>query len=193
MSENQVGKREIERRWLMKLDDFNTILNYNGNIKYIGVVDTIYFNNTVKKSLVGIHNELRFRRITYFDTKKESCKITYKEGSGLNRREEEYDCDPKLFDLLCGKYKVMHFIYYKEERVGKEFIFKVVPLSSKFTIVLIENEFGSEEEANAFQLPEYLHPYDITEVTNDPKFSNYNLYKRYKLDSCMVTVETRTL
>lgn len=179
MSENQEGKREIERRWLMKLTDFNNLLNNNKDIKYSGAVDTIYFNGTTQKGLRKTHTELRFRRIIYCDGRIK-CKITYKEGSGLNRQEEEYDIDPKLFNLLSKKYKLNNFVYYKDEQVGKEFIFKLIPLSSMTSIVLIENEFDSEEEANAFILPEYLDQYKIIEVTEDAKYSNYNLYKRFK-------------
>lgn len=180
MSDTHVGKREIERRWLMNLEDFNTIINYNGNIKLTGQVATIYFNNKSNKNPKSGHKELRFRRIYYYDTQESIYKVTYKEGKGINRQEEEFDCDKNLFELLSQKYKTMYFNYFKEERISKDFIFKHVILSSKNQLVLIENEFESEEEAKKFELPEYLHQYDIKEVTEDTRFSNYNLYKRYK-------------
>lgn len=174
------GKREIERRWLMNINDFNEVENWNRNIKLIGYVETIYFNGKVKDFDKNKHNELRFRKIYYFDTKKKSYKITYKQGKGLNRQEEEFDGDPRLFDLLSNKYKVMNFNYYKDDSVSKEFIYKVISLRPKKFFVLIENEFDSEEEAADFKLPEYLKKYDIKEVTEDDHFNNYKLYKRYK-------------
>lgn len=173
------GKREIERRWLMNIDDFNEVSTYNKNVRLCGYVETIYFDGSIKKFDKIKHNELRFRSIYYFDTKKKSYKITYKQGKGINRQEEEFDGDPTLFELLKNKYKVMCFNYYKDESINKEFIYKIIFINPKKVFVLIENEFKSEEEAAKFELPEYLHKYNIKEVTEDIRFNNYNLYKRY--------------
>lgn len=103
--------------------------------------------------------------------------LTIKSGEGLVRSEVEFDILAKDYTQV-SKMGLPQIIKYRTEFHGRMFLdqFVKAELSSSFLYIL-EVEFVSTSDAEVFELPELFKDLVITEVTNDPEWSNYSLAK----------------
>jgi adenylate cyclase len=115
---------------------------------------------------VGEDGEVRLRR------KGDDRLLTVKRGSGLSREEEEIELEPDLFERLWPltegrrlrkhRYTIDH---------GEHCIEFDVYEGDLDGLMLAEVEFSSEEEARAFEPPEWFGH----EVTGDEEYLNETL------------------
>ena len=115
---------------------------------------------------IGEDGEVRLRR------KGERLLLTAKRGAGISREEGEVELDRDGFDLLWplteGRrlHKRRHVLPYEGLEIEVD-----VYAGELDGLVIAEIEFGSQEEARAFQPPDWLGE----DVTGDPRFLNETL------------------
>jgi adenylate cyclase len=115
---------------------------------------------------IGSDAEVRLRR------KGEHLVLTAKRGAGLSRRESEVELDRDRFDELWplteGRrlHKRRHVLPHGDLKIELD-----VYEGDLGGLVVAEIEFPSEEEARAFDPPEWLGE----EVTGDPRYLNETL------------------
>jgi adenylate cyclase len=115
---------------------------------------------------VGEGGEVRLRR------KGERLVLTAKRGAGLSRDEGEIDLDRDAFERLwpLTEGRRLHKRRHVLPHEGIEI--EVDVYAGKLDgLVIAEIEFGSEEEARAFQAPGWLGE----DVTGDPRYLNETL------------------
>lgn len=109
--------------------------------------------------------------------------LTVKSGQGLVRGEAETEISQEQFEVLWPM--------TEGRRLEKERRVFLLPNGNKAEVdiffekleglVLVEVEFASEEESNAFKAPEWFE----REVTTDPTFKNQNLIALNATDLCL--------
>ncbi len=115
---------------------------------------------------IGADGEVRVRR------KGDRLLLTAKRGEGLSRHEAEIELDRKAFDELWplteGRrlHKRRHVIPHDDLKIEVD-----VYAGDLEGLVVAEIEFPSEEEARAFEPPEWLGQ----EVTGDHRYLNETL------------------
>jgi adenylate cyclase len=115
---------------------------------------------------IGAEGEVRVRR------KGDALVLTAKRGEGLSRQEGEIDLDRDRFDELWplteGRrlQKRRHVVPHGELKIEVD-----VYAGELEGLVVAEIEFGSEEEARAFDPPNWLGE----EVTGDRRYLNETL------------------
>ena len=153
---------EIERKWLLDKP-------MSGNIKCIGQMSTWY---------LSVEPEVRVRRL--HDTVSGSvCKFAFKTCGTLSRIEiekyitaEELECClESLPENLRNNPIVDNYIMF--EVGGVEVA--CIEVDGQYTMV--EVEFDNVEAANA-----YTHPFEGTEVTDNPDYYKRNYWKKTRLE-----------
>jgi adenylate cyclase len=115
---------------------------------------------------IGEDGEVRLRR------KGERLLLTAKRGAGLSREEGEVELDREAFDRLWplteGRrlHKRRHVLPLDDDEIEVD-----VYAGELEGLVIAEVEFGSEEEARAFEPPDWLGE----DVTGDPRYLNETL------------------
>lgn len=98
--------------------------------------------------------------------------LTEKWGTGLSRKEDEYEITKKEYLELLEKVegniiKKVRILYPLEDKMAEvDFFFGELK-----GLKTVEIEFNSIEEANSFKLPDWFGE----EVTGDDRYKNYNL------------------
>jgi adenylate cyclase len=115
---------------------------------------------------IGEDGEVRLRR------KGERLLLTAKRGAGLSREESEVELDREAFDRLWpltegrGLHKRRHVLPLDDHEIEVD-----VYAGELEGLVIAEIEFASEEEARAFEPPDWLGE----DVTGDPRYLNETL------------------
>jgi adenylate cyclase len=115
---------------------------------------------------IGEDGEVRLRR------KGERLLLTAKRGAGLSREEGEVELDREAFDRLWplteGRrlHKRRHVLPLDDDEIEVD-----VYAGELEGLVIAEIEFASEEEARAFEPPDWLGE----DVTGDPRYLNETL------------------
>jgi adenylate cyclase len=118
---------------------------------------------------LGEDGEVRLRR------KGERLLLTAKRGAGLSREEAEVELDRDAFERLWtlteGRrlHKRRHVLPHDGHEIEVD-----VYAGQLEGLLVAEIEFGSEEEARAFEPPEWLGE----DVTGDPRYLNETLATR---------------
>jgi adenylate cyclase len=118
---------------------------------------------------LGEDGEVRLRR------KGERLLLTAKRGAGLSREEAEVELDRDAFERLWtlteGRrlHKRRHVLPHDGHEIEVD-----VYAGELEGLLVAEIEFGSEEEARAFEPPEWLGE----DVTGDPRYLNETLATR---------------
>jgi len=159
--------KEIERKWLLKDVPFSMFLEAR--------------NEQLIKQFY-LPNNLRIRIIDNVGTPDsiKTAKITYKEGTGLVRTEEEEDITlwiaNKLAELAEFEPITKRRHKYRFEEMIIDFFFHNLQ-----ELTIAEKEFKSEHEARRYSLPYVIEELVIREVTNDPRYSNYSLARAQEI------------
>jgi adenylate cyclase len=115
---------------------------------------------------IGEVGEVRLRR------KGERLLLTAKRGAGLSREESEVELDREAFDRLWplteGRrlHKRRHLLPLDDHEIEVD-----VYAGELEGLVIAEIEFASEDEARAFEPPDWLGE----DVTGDPRYLNETL------------------
>jgi adenylate cyclase len=146
---------EVERKFLV-----NEIMDLNDT--EAEEIDQGYLS-------LGEDGEVRLRR------KGERLLLTAKRGAGLSREEAEVELDRDAFERLWtlteGRrlHKRRHVLPHDGHEIEVD-----VYAGELEGLLVAEIEFGSEEEARAFEPPEWLGE----DVTGDPRYLNETLATR---------------
>lgn len=96
--------------------------------------------------------------------------FTYKSGMGMVRQEEEFDISEEDYMKLCEKtvgnpvVKTRYVMELPDHHHAEIDVYH----QQHDGLLVVETEFGSEEEANAFVPPAWFG----MEVTDDPSYTN---------------------
>lgn len=151
---------EIEKKFLMQPIKVECFLKIN-SIEY----KTLYIEQfyILREGKIG-----RVRKINdrYF--------LTLKKGDGLVREEHESEIEQSVFKNLLTKEKPVGALK-KTRYVAKvdQYEYEIDEYRENLDgLVVLEVEFGTEEDAHNFELNRLFRPLVIKEVTGDVKFLN---------------------
>jgi adenylate cyclase len=158
---------EIERKWrLEKLPDC-CVNSLRVEIDQ-GYIFDGPFSLRLRRSCTGWRSNYSYRR---------NYTLTVKGSGHLARDEWEVEIPKWVFDNLWTK--VENYISkdrLKVHLIDPDFLFEFDEYKGKLSgLLILECEFASVEEANAFVLPEWI--VGAVEVTYNPLYKNSNLAK----------------
>ena len=155
---------EIERKFL--IDGFPEDLE---------LLSEVY----IEQGYVSFEPEVRIRKAVVLDTGVEEYYLTIKGDGDLARREIETEITRAFYEDIANFIGVnVVRKEYKKYKLGQwELEVSLVDAGTDWEFYYAEIEFPSEEEANAFVLPEYLGK----EITYDAHYKMKNFWKRTRL------------
>jgi adenylate cyclase len=153
---------EIERKWVLK--DVDKIPLYVDCGIEQGYLSDVFPNIRVRKA-TALNGEVTFY-------------LTSKTGHGLTRHEVECVISNEMGThlLLAAEWvlrKTRYYVPLPNWQKGFVDVFH----GALEGLVVLEIEFPSEEDANAFEFHELTAPFILEEVTDDPRYENANLAK----------------
>ena len=157
--------KEIERKWLLKQLP-QADYSYSLEIKQIYLVPDKKGNLRLRCQ----RKEGRKRR--YF--------LTRKSGNGLVRKEDEVEINKRVYNTLarfspyCIINKERKIVHWADAS-DKKYKLEIDVFEDLEGLILLECEFKSVEEAEAFALPEIFALAAVREVTDEPSYSNANM------------------
>ena len=174
---------EIERKWLV---DY-TLIEFFKSMSGVRLVR--HLNNL--QGYLSVNPEVRYRSALNVDTRETYYYASYKTDGELSR--EEYEVPISITSALkfakvirednsIKEYRKSKFItkdYYVFTHNGVEFEISLVDNDNKFTYM--EIEFKDIESAENFEIPEFIKPFIIKEVTNDSSYKMKNYWKKTRL------------
>ena len=156
---------EIERKFLM--DGFPTGLE---------LLTEVY----IEQGYVSFAPEVRIRKAVVRETGKEEYYLTIKGDGDLARREIETEISREFYDdtvNFLGNNVVKKD--YKKYRLGQwELEVSLVDAGTEWEFYYAEIEFPTEDEANAFEIPEFFG----IEITYDNYYKMKNFWKRTRME-----------
>lgn len=160
-------QKEIERKYLP------TVIP--NDLPIINVVDILQQYLSEDESPV----EIRVRKKVYRDGRPTEYSLDMKMSEGIDRDEYSYELDEKRFEYCLSLVKTRKPI--RKTRVTYEYNGYKLEKDTFQSIdgfSLVEIEFPSVEEAEAFQPPHWL-----IELTDETSFRNRNLWRAINADS----------
>lgn len=138
-----------------------------------GIPEGVHLGREIIQGYLRFDPEVRLRRI------KGGHKLTIKSHGTLTRDETELSIPGVLFDLLwplTGSNVVRKTRYLLDYN---DLVLEVDVYSGKHEgLITLECEFRSTEQAELFELPEWIGP--AIDVTDDPRFKNKELSRSRK-------------
>ncbi len=165
----RVSHLEIEKRYLVKSDNIEKILE-NDFIEYsVEKIEQFYLVATIDKTL-------RYRKVDNRYIKNS------KQGSGLVRQEQESDVSKEEYYSAKAQNSgaIIKKLRYKFIIDGYKFELDIFKGALK-GLRILEIEFANIEEATNFTMPQILKPLIIKEITNEAIYSNGALSKSNKI------------
>lgn len=119
------------------------------------------------------NEELRVRRLANLTTGEVSHTHTFKSGNGLVREEVEYSISASIYAQVTAAFG---FTPLTKNRITAEWNGKTVEIDSydQIQLSVLEVEFPSLEEANAFKAPEWFGE----DITSQKQYSNKTVWKQ---------------
>lgn len=136
---------------------------------------TIKSKKTIYQSYLAVGNEeIRIRALVLDGSSFVEYSMTIKKGTGLSREEIEFSISRETYNQLCEPLLRRPLIKVRQKIIDGNYIFDLDTYCSPTNdeLVIVEVEFTSEEEANAFISPSWFS----TEVTGDIKYKNQSLW-----------------
>jgi len=117
--------------------------------------------------------ELRIRRITDLRTGETEYTHTFKLGSGMAREEVEYSISGSIYEQVASAFGA---IPLTKNRITAEWQDKVLEIDiyDQLELTVVEVEFESEDEANAFSPPEWFG----RDIGAEKQYSNKTVWKQ---------------
>ncbi|RJE87588.1 CYTH domain-containing protein [Paenibacillus sp. 1011MAR3C5] len=119
------------------------------------------------------NEELRVRRLTDLATGQVSHTHTFKSGNGLVREEVEYSISGSIYAQVT---EAFGFTPLTKNRITAEWNGRTVEIDTydQIQLSVLEVEFPSLEEANAFQAPEWFGE----DISSQKRYSNKTVWKQ---------------
>ena len=155
---------EIERKFLVE-----------GFPENLELLSEVY----IEQGYVSFEPEVRIRKAVVLDTGTEEYYLTIKGDGDLARREIETEISREFYEDTANFLGVNVVRKdYKKYKLGQwELEVSLVDAGTEWEFYYAEIEFPTEEDANAFELPEYLGK----EITYDTDYKMKNFWKRTRL------------
>lgn len=116
--------------------------------------------------------ELRIRRITDLATGRKEYTHTFKRGNGMVREEVEYEISESIYEQIFNAFGAVPLtknrITADWEGIGVE-----IDIYDQLDLTVVEVEFASEEEANAFELPYWFG----RDIGAEKQYSNKTVWR----------------
>ena len=158
-AEGENQGEEIERKWLVKRENIPYNLEKKADIFEI------------TQTYLNYSPEIRVRNIS--DQRyMMAIKTGLTEEKGLTRDERQYDLTKEEYEHLLSKQEgdTIYKTRYQIEVAGYHYAFDYFHKQLD-SLTYVEIEFSSEEEANAFQAPDWFGK----DITNEKKYKNQSL------------------
>lgn len=119
------------------------------------------------------NEELRVRRIADLGTGEVTYTHTFKRGNGLAREEVEYEISESIFTQVAAAFG---FTPLTKNRVTAEWNGRTVEIDiyDQVQLSVLEVEFASLEEANAFEAPAWFGE----DISSQKQYSNKTVWKQ---------------
>ncbi|WP_068787183.1 CYTH domain-containing protein [Paenibacillus phocaensis] len=155
---------EIERKFLLPAYPEHWIQKGELMVRSEHAIDQTY---------LALHEdqELRVRRIEDLHTGEVQYTHTFKRGFGLSREEVEVSISEGLYSQIIGIHQA---IPLTKRRVTAEWDKHTVEIDlyDQIDFIVLEVEFGSEEEAQSFVPPDWFGP----DISTDKRYSNKKVW-----------------
>jgi len=158
---------EVERKFLLGAYPDDRIAGGSLAVEKVYLIDQTYL-------ALSDGEELRVRRLKDALTGEAEYVLTYKSGFGLVRQEVEQPISGKLYEELMSKVRLTPLI--KERTIARtaEGITVEIDRYSQFSLIVVEVEFASEEEAIRFSPPDWFGE----EISSSKLYSNKQLWRQ---------------
>ncbi len=155
---------EIERKFLLPAYPEHLIREGELIVRSEHAIDQTY---------LALHEdqELRVRRIEDLRTGEIQYTHTLKRGFGLSREEVEVSISEGMYAQITGVHQAVPLT---KRRVTAEWDKLTVEIDvyDQIDFIVLEVEFGSEEEARAFVAPDWFGP----DISTDKRYSNKKVW-----------------
>ncbi|UQZ34923.1 adenylate cyclase [Paenibacillus sp. PK3_47] len=160
---------EIERKFL--LPEFPEQLIEDGRLK-------VLTRHSIDQTYLAIEDgqELRVRKITDLDSGEITYTHTFKDGKGISRKEIEYDISEGIYTQMMDAVQAVPLV---KTRTTAEWDGTTVEIDeyTQLSLTVIEVEFESLEEAEAFEAPEWFG----LDVSVEKQYSNKTVWKKLQI------------
>ncbi|REK71406.1 CYTH domain-containing protein [Paenibacillus paeoniae] len=119
------------------------------------------------------NEELRVRRLTDLETGQVTHTHTFKSGNGLVREEVEYGISADIYAQIVSAFG---FTPLTKNRITATWNGRTIEIDNydQIHLSVLEVEFPSLEEANAFQAPEWFGE----DISSQKQYSNKTVWKQ---------------
>ncbi|MFC4778227.1 CYTH domain-containing protein [Paenibacillus sp. GCM10023252] len=120
--------------------------------------------------------ELRIRRLTDLSTNERTYTHTFKQGNGLSREEIEYEISESIYEQVARAHNA---VALTKNRITAEWNGTIleVDVYDQLQLTVVEVEFASIEEANAFNPPAWFGP----DISSERQYSNKTVWRELQL------------
>lgn len=161
---------EIERKFLLAADPAELIRD--------GAV-TALMEQRIEQTYLAIDEtqELRVRRITDIRSGEVMHTHTFKNGNGLVREEVEYGISAGIYEQIVAAFG---FQPLTKNRITAQWNGRMIEIDiyDQIHLSVLEVEFGSLEEANAFRAPDWFGE----DISSQKQYSNKTVWKQLQGD-----------
>ncbi|NIK80550.1 CYTH domain-containing protein [Paenibacillus castaneae] len=164
---------EIERKFL--LAEFPNVIVEEGNLQVVS-------EQRIEQTYIAIdeNQELRVRRIVNLASGEVTYTHTFKLGNGLLREEIEYSISEAIYEQIV---KAFGFVPLTKNRITAQWNGRVIEIDTydQIELSVLEVEFESEEEANAFVAPDWFG----RDISSERQYSNKKVWRELQKKSGM--------
>lgn len=160
---------EIERKFL--LPEYPEQLIEEGQLK-------VLTRHSIDQTYLAIEDgqELRVRKITDLDSGEITYTHTFKDGKGISRKEIEYDISEGLYTQMIDAVQAVPLVKTRTTAVWNNTTVEIDEYT-QLDLTVIEVEFDSLEEAEAFEAPEWFG----LDVSVEKQYSNKTVWKKLQI------------
>ncbi|MGN7360337.1 CYTH domain-containing protein [Paenibacillus sp. SAF-054] len=156
---------EIERKFLLPAYPAAEIENNVIRIEKVQVIEQTYL------ALAG-DQELRVRKITDLASGHTEYTHTFKKGHGIAREEVEYHISEGLYDQMIQTHQAIPLIKKRTTARWDDICIEIDDYE-QISLLVLEVEFASVEEAESFVPPEWFG----LDISSSKEYSNKKVWK----------------
>lgn len=155
---------EIERKFL--LPEISESLVEEGNLQFRS-------EHRIEQTYIALDTdqEIRVRRIIDLETNEMTFTHTFKKGNGLAREEIEYSISEVIYDQIVQAFDAIPLTKNRITAVWEDRVVEI-DCYDQIDLIVVEVEFNSLEEANAFVAPDWFGK----DISSEKQYSNKKVW-----------------
>lgn len=155
---------EIERKFL--LPEISESLVGEGKLQFRS-------EHRIEQTYIALDTdqELRVRRIIDLENNEMTFTHTFKKGNGLAREEIEYSISEVIYDQIVQAFDAIPLTKNRITAVWEDRVIEI-DCYDQVDLIVVEVEFASLEEANAFVAPEWFGK----DISSEKQYSNKKVW-----------------